>query len=107
MHDYYALGLVLLEIAIWRSLKSILEKHTSLQRDQCSENEIKEVSNIILDEDSRENHLGEIAFRMGDIYRDVIERCLRGDFVRLRDTPDMQTIAFSREVVERLGKCVI
>lgn len=107
MHDYYALGLILVEIAVWRSLKSILGKHQNLQKEQCKESDIREVGRIILDENSRDNHLGDIAFRMGDIYCDAVERCLKGDFIGQRENPDAQTSAFSHHVVSRLGECVI
>lgn len=108
MHDYYGLGVVLFEIAIWRSVKTVLKKHDSLQKEESKESDVRRVRDILLDEDSWENHPGDIAFRMGDVYRAVVERCLKGDFdVASTATGDELTAAFSRHVVERLHECVI
>lgn len=107
MHDYYGLGIVLFEIAVWRSLKTILKKHENLQKEECKESDVRRVRDIILDEDSLENHPRDIAFRMGDIYCDVIERCLKGDFEVPRAGTDELTAGFSRYVVDRLRECVI
>lgn len=106
-HDYYGLGVVLAEIAVWRSIKTILKKYQDLQREECMEGDIRKVRDILLNEDSLENYPRDIAFRMGDIYRNVVEICLSGDFGVPKAATDQLTTAFSQQVVDRLGECVI
>ena len=106
-HDYYGLGVVLVEIAVWRSAKSILKKHADLQRGECKENDVRKIRDILLDEDSQENHPRDIAFRMGEIYWNVVKLCLTGDFGVPKSAQEQLTLAFERDVVGQLRRCVI
>ena len=98
---------MLAEIAVWRSIKTILKKYQDLQREESKEGDIRKVRDILLNEDSLENYPRDIAFRMGDIYRNVVEICLSGDFGVPRAATDQLTTAFSQQVVDRLRECVI
>ncbi|KAH0536977.1 hypothetical protein FGG08_006205 [Glutinoglossum americanum] len=102
IHEYYSLGIVLVEIAQWRPMRHIMRNHQNLQGVECKENDIKDVQGILLDINSEENYLGDVEFRMGTIYRGVVELCLRGNF----GSGDLLA-AFSEGVVAQLDRCVI
>jgi serine/threonine protein kinase len=106
-HDYYGLGIVMVEIAVWRCINSILKKHTDLQREECKENDVRKVRDILLDEDSQENHPRDIAFRMGDIYWKVVKTCLKGEFGVPKGAEEQLLLAYQRDVVGELRRCVI
>lgn len=104
IHDYYSLGILLAEIAVWRKIRQILVRHQALQHEECQENDARKVRDILLNEDSEENHPREIAFRMGDIYRNVVNVCLTGQF-----GPNGSNIlaTFEQLVVKQLSRCLI
>lgn len=104
LHDYYSFGVVLVEIAMWRSIKTILRNHQKLQGEECGENDARKVRDILLDE-SQENIPREIAFRAGDTFREVIRVCLTGEFGA--GGPDRWLGEFSRRVAEELERCTI
>lgn len=93
----------MVEIAVWRRIEQILGRHQALQGEECMESHARKVRDILLDDDSEENHPRDIAFRMGDIYRDVVKVCLKGDFGVIQDPLN----AFKERVVDQLGRCVI
>ena len=98
---------MLVEIAVWRSVKKILKNHTDLQREESKESDVRRVREILLDNNSQENHPRDIAFRMGDIYWKVVHLCLTGDFGVPRDANEQLAAVFERDVVEQLRRCVI
>ncbi|KAI9769612.1 MAG: hypothetical protein M1839_003614 [Geoglossum umbratile] len=102
IHEYYSLGIVLVEIAHWQPMRRLMRNHQNLRGKECKEDDIKNVRAILLDRDSEENHLREVEFRMGTIYRSVVELCLKGDF-----GPGDPLAAFLGGVVDQLGRCVV
>jgi len=97
----------MVEIAAWRSIKSILKKHADLQREECKENDVRKVRDILLDEDSQENHPRDIAFRMGDIYWNVVKTCLTGKFGAPEGAKEQLLSVYQRDVVGELSRCII
>jgi hypothetical protein len=104
IHDYYSLGVVMVEIACWKPMEELLMKYRELRGEECKEEDIKKVREILMDNQA----LGsprDVAFRMGDIYRGAVEVCLKSDF-GADDGPDLLA-SFNRRVICELGKCVI
>jgi hypothetical protein len=106
LHEYYSFGIVLVEIAKWHSMRFILKRHYAYELKECGEEGMKKVREILLDPDSKENHMADVAFRMGDIYRNVVEVCLTGNF-GVQGTGDELLEEFRRRVLEPLAKCCI
>ncbi|KAF8459882.1 hypothetical protein BDZ91DRAFT_740984 [Kalaharituber pfeilii] len=123
--DIYSLGLVLVEIALWRPLRKIVSKvvpelaqsekksakeggnGSSLGRTKAKKamamamalggggnskgagggdpphvplSQIMKIRDFLLDPTTEDNVPGNLEFFMGEIYKDVVMRCLRGDF---------------------------
>lgn len=106
VHDYYGLGVVLAEIAVWRPIEKILRRHQELRAEECREGDARRIRDILLDEHSQENHPADIRFRMGEIYYRVVEICLRGNFGAPADDIELLAV-FARRIVDELGRCVI
>lgn len=100
--EYYSLGLVLLEIGLWRSLASLTKDWKG------SGNE--EFKRRILNE-----KLFMLKHRMGSRYHDVVRRCLTGEFGVMpeqdeEDSDDCRRAMrskFEELVVRELGHCVV
>lgn len=91
IHDLYSLGLVLLEIAHWWKLKSLV-------RDQTGDDMIS----FIRDEYGLVSERDQL---MGTRYRDAVERCIRSRFgVRLEEKGALQRM-FLDEIMAELMKC--
>ncbi len=85
-------------------MADLLAKCQDLQGDECKEVNLKKVRETLMRHDS----LGsppDVAFRMGDIYRRVVEVCLNGTF-GAEDGPHLLE-SFRQQVVCELDKCVI
>ncbi|KAF8242912.1 kinase-like protein [Wilcoxina mikolae CBS 423.85] len=90
-HDYYSVGLVLLEIGRWRTLGQITQRMGGLTLHQRSEELVKEcVENL--------------RSSMGDRYCDAVKACLTSDFGEGRDRNEIRD-QFEAKVVNRLAKC--
>jgi hypothetical protein len=48
---------------------------------------------------------GEIDFRMGSTYQDVVRTCITGDFDERGTTKNWQEVAFLKKVVHQLELC--
>ncbi|KAG8533859.1 uncharacterized protein KY384_001600 [Bacidia gigantensis] len=108
LHDYYALGVVLVEIAWWSPMETILRKHQELQGEECLETDVEKVQDTLLDRDvySAEQYQAVLTFTMGDIYRDVVNACLKSDFdVGVNES--MLLESFERRVLGPLQKIVV
>ncbi|RYP42655.1 hypothetical protein DL767_000024 [Monosporascus sp. MG133] len=104
IHDYYSLGIVMVEIACWKPLASLLTKSRELQGTECKEEDIRRVREIL----KRYEFPGspvDIAFRMGNIYRQVVEVCLDGNF-GASDGPCLLA-SFRQRVISELDRCII
>lgn len=100
-HEYYSLGLVLLEIGLWRSLPGILKDNIP--------NEGQKSSNY---DYIRSKVVPKLAFWTGNRYRQVVRRCLEGDFGMDTSTAADEGqgykclhLQFSKLVVQQLEKC--
>lgn len=111
VHDYYSLGIVLVEIAKWQSMKTISSHDQTFHGQTGPDREIKpkdarQVRDMLLNRDSQEDHLRDIEFRMGEIYCKVVETCLTGRFGESGE--DLEALReFGSRVVNELGRCVI
>lgn len=90
---------------MWKNIRDILEQHPALQLKESKESDIRKVRDILLDHNSDENHPREISFLVGNIYRDVVKICLRGDFEDKSDRGLLE--AFEREVVNKLARHLV
>jgi len=94
VHDYYSVGLVLLEIGFWRSLDAIIpsdRRPKKLRAQERVEYLRKEIVPL----------LGQ---RMGAMYRDAVDACLNGDFPERGDNEIRN--AFEAKVVNPLSRCM-
>ncbi|KAH7092038.1 kinase-like domain-containing protein [Paraphoma chrysanthemicola] len=83
MYDYYSLGLVLLEIGLWRPLRT-LTATMSKEKDQSPE----ALRRFLLD-----RYVPRLASTRGSIYKGVVEKCLNSKF------PDEETDTSTSNVV--------
>ncbi|KAL9112504.1 MAG: hypothetical protein Q9227_003346 [Pyrenula ochraceoflavens] len=111
-YDYYSLGIVLLEIAFWRPLHKMSAFSASKTPD------LAKVRKSLL-----ENELTQTPAFMGNIFHDVVRRCLNGDFQipevisagedgreveeGYTDSGIQTLIQFEKLVVESLQKCLV
>ncbi|KAI4215894.1 MAG: hypothetical protein LQ351_001882 [Letrouitia transgressa] len=97
--DYYSLGMVLLEIGLWKPLNKIVANISGSPEDMI--------------QTLRTKHVPELAVNMGVIYCDAVDACLSGNFSSYeiveegRESPTGVTVSFARSVVKQLGKCVV
>lgn len=106
IYDYYSLGIVLIEIARWIPVCHILERRIQIS-DKTSVQDTQSIKGILIDEESYENYIGDIAFRMGSIYQRATYTCLKSDFgLSLEQNYSIQD-SFNKMVVQELESCVI
>ena len=104
-YDYYSLGLVLLEIGLWKSLSEIFTSLNRL-RNLSSDRTTPPLDSILL------NCVPRLRLSMGTRYQEIVEMCLRGRF-EIPPGLDERTQHlklrrnFSSLVVERLTECKI
>jgi len=89
-HDYYSVGLVLLEIGRWRTMGQLTQPMVGLTLHERSEALVKECA------DNLRNS-------MGDLYCDAVMACLTNDFGESRDRNEIRG-QFETKVVNRLAK---
>jgi len=90
--DYYSLGIVLLELGMWRPL-SVLTKGW--------DDKSREFTNKLL-----EKRVPRLGPSMGTIYQDVVRVCLSGDFqIGVGGSENDIYLSFKRLVVDRLAVC--
>lgn len=93
--DIYSLGLVLLEIGLWRTLDSMRRK--------CSSDE--DFRRML-----RSEYCDKLLPKMGSIYWRATQRCIANDFdLQATDSGEAEDfplqIAFEKQVVSQLSKC--
>jgi serine/threonine protein kinase len=86
--DYYSLGMVLLEIGLWKPLYKVTEEISGSPEDMLAE--------------LLESRLPRLGQYIGLIFRDVVEACLTWDIQGA-----VGIDSFARRVVEPLARCVI
>lgn len=94
----------MVEIACWKPLVKILAQARELQGTECKEEDLKRVREILKKYGSPGSGV-DIAFRMGSIYRNVVDACLDGKF-DANDGPDLLD-SFRRRVIDELGSCKV
>jgi hypothetical protein len=96
--DYYSLGLVLLEIGLWKPLKSLVGDLVDLSADDLRKTLLS----------SRVPLLGQT---MGKMYRNVVKACIRGEFAwpdkagGAQNDVKASCIGFEHTVVIPLKRC--
>ena len=89
-HDIYAVGVVLLEIGLWKTVTSIFERH--IQRALRGES-------VIEPEDIKDELLKlarkYLPMEMGTKYCQAVQKCLSGDFGILRDDEQRTNLALA------------
>jgi serine/threonine protein kinase len=93
-YDFYSIGLVLLEVGIWRTLNHVVkDMDSSLTAGELQ----KKLVSLC------EDHLGHL---MGSQYRDAVKVCLHTtDFTTARNREIEVRNEFEIEVVNRLARC--
>ena len=94
LYDYYSVGLVLLEIGLWRTIESIGAKYEF----HDAEGFRREIV---------ERYLPGLLYSMGTIYYSVVKACLVGELGDESAGEEEVGTAFQILVVERLEKCII
>ena len=89
-------------------MEVILKEHQELQGEECSESDVKKVQDILLDRDdySTKQYQATLAFKMGEMYRDVVNVCLKGDFTLGVDDSELLK-SFEERVLGPLQKIVV
>ncbi|MCJ1459011.1 hypothetical protein MMC28_009388 [Mycoblastus sanguinarius] len=111
--DLYALGCVLLEIALWSSLQDILSQastptdsaHMDEKRsaDQNAPDwfQINTVKANILQNDQKDGDLANVSFYAGDTFKEVILLCLHA----ANEDPDDEDLEIQKLIVDKLKEC--
>ena len=80
-HDIYAFGLVLLEIGFWCPLVKIIKGLVDVEKEPAS-SAFFEIKDFVLGNTAigKENFiLQQLRFYMGDVYADIVKKCLEGE----------------------------
>lgn len=80
-HDIYALGLVLLEVGFWCPLVKIIKGLVDAEKEPAS-SAFFEIKDFVLGNTTigKEHFiLQQLRFYMGDVYADVVKKCLEGE----------------------------
>ena len=108
--DLFALGCILLEIALWTSLKEILLKHVLENGSVIDEkkhinhsewNSIDTAKHDLLCSDSTEGNSANVAFYAGETFQEVISLCLHAN----NADPDDESLETQKLIVEKLKDC--
>lgn len=88
-HDYYALGMLLLEIGLWKLFPDAVPDWTAILDKRKTV--VKEI-------------VPQLSFSMGSCYRDAVLACLEGDWGEwAKQRRQKIPMLFRTDVVERLG----
>lgn len=94
LFDYYSVGLVLLEIGLWRTLESITSKYKFHDREGVR----KEVV---------ERYLPGLLYSMGEIYYETVRACLDHGLGSKDSSDEDVATSFQELVVEKLERCIV
>ena len=91
--DWYSLGLVLLEIGIWRTLSGMTSKKQTLPPEELLEHILQ-------------RYVPQLDFYMGKRYRTVVEWCLQGQSgMKANDSIEPGGPLFAKMIQEQLASC--
>lgn len=105
VHDIYALGAVLLEIGLWRSLLTLSETGFARAADAAAPDEVRDSVKVQLVQHATRK----IPYHLGSVYCEIIKLCLTGDLLEAggsdTDIIDHTALnkAFREKVVDRLA----
>ena len=104
--DLYSLGVILVELAEWKALKHIVKDcvdvRNTASRTDVPLNEIAKVPRWLID---NEIEKGQIKFRMGDVYAEIVHVCLKFGLISEYAIPD--TLPDMLDMVRKLEDCRI
>ena len=106
LYDIYSLGVIFLEIGLWKPLAQIVEEHIKL--DKCTHTQVKSVRSFLL-ENVLNSESGELQFKAGSIYQQVVKSCLVGDFGLEGGSVwgPVQMENYFKLVIKKLERCVL
>lgn len=94
LYDYYSVGLVLLEIGLWRTLESMTATYQFHNREGIR----KEIV---------ERYLPDLLHSMGEIYYRAVRACVDDSLGDIDTADDVVAENFQVMVVDKLDKCVV
>ncbi|CZR43681.1 uncharacterized protein FPRO_07402 [Fusarium proliferatum ET1] len=99
-HDIYALGVVLLEIGLWKTISELFAKQISIAEDRQELPPKETIRKWLLDLAN-----GDLAQRMGKAYTSAVLACLSGRFGVESDDEHKTglSVAFREKVVDAIG----
>ena len=108
--DIYALGIILLEIGEWHSLKTLVKKVVDLERPDISLDQLAKVRPFLLDEGPK-GGLWMLKYRMGDIYARVTKMMLSGEVPETTEVWKGDGVTFRPDLLDiaitELKRCMI
>jgi len=98
IHDIYALGVVLLEIGLWEPAITLEKNQFKHARDL--------VDPYVIQAQLQKQTMRRLGSRMGERYKQVVLKCLSGDFGVVDDTKEGLKLqqAFRNQVVDVLER---
>jgi serine/threonine protein kinase len=100
VHDYYSLGIVLLELGLWRTLESMSQSMAKVEEDQSPEN----FRAFLL-----RSYVPRLGHEMGETFQKVVFKCLTSSFDSMASvlTGSNESVLreFEEEVVMPLQSC--
>lgn len=103
--DLYALGMVLIEVAEWRALKTLIRKFVDVTKPNVDVplNQMAGLGNWLLKEKLES---GVMQFRMGDVFGRAVEGCLREGGAQ-DATDGKKATQPLQDMVRKLDRCVV
>lgn len=99
--DVYSLGIVLIEIAFWKSIGDILDLRES-QRNAWSR--LRKIKNTLL----ADEFLNSVGAEAGESYEDVVRHCIAGEtLLGIREGADESDLEVSAEMQRVLSELVV
>lgn len=100
--DIYSLGLILVEIALWQPIVSVMGIESTVDRSPCAVVDIQHRWLV-----SEPELLKRVRGEAGDRYSAVVETCLKGRDAFGIDRKDMETSAMTGLTIQRQFKCKV
>lgn len=107
-YDFYALGVLFVELALFQRIEKMLDKYLDMQKKVMMKAQALKIRGILLGESAEpdEDFLREMAFHAGDPFAEITKVCLVGDFGRSHDR-EKQVRIFRERVVNELENYTI
>lgn len=99
--DVYSLGIVLIEIALWKSIGEVLDL---VEGQKKAYSRLRKVRDMV----STEEFLSRIHGEVGDIYEDVVRRCITGgSSIGIPDEADESVPQVAAEMQQAMSELVV